>query len=94
MNNHEKNHEKPGSVDIMNHNLWFIMISYLRDGNVKLSKLFEYAKIKDLVLEYSRNNILLVHVQLKWFWFILLGPAMTIPVSEIGIECPKLVFFT
>ena len=56
------NHEKPGSVEIMNHNLRFIMISYLRDGNVKLSKLFEYAKIKDLVLEYSRNNILLVHV--------------------------------
>lgn len=34
----------------MNHNLWFIMISHLRDGNVKLSKLLEYAKIKDLSL--------------------------------------------
>ena len=44
------NHEKPGSVGIMNHNLWFIMISHLRDGNVKLSKLLEYAKIKDLSL--------------------------------------------
>ena len=84
------------------------MISYLRDGNVKLSKLFEYAKIKDLVLKYSQGihgprgpswseiiKFLLVQVQVKWFWFILsiFGIWYVYLVPKISVFLIKMHFY-